>query len=72
MRLHHADGQTVHVAYCTNVHPGEDLETIIGQLDRFALPVRRHLGADVLGLGLWLSSPVARELAGDPRQADRL
>ncbi|GAA3693700.1 metabolite traffic protein EboE [Terrabacter ginsenosidimutans] len=72
MRLLHADGQTVHVAYCTNVHPGEDLDTIIGQLDRFALPVRRHLGADLLGLGLWLSAPVARELAGDPRQTDRL
>ncbi|GAB3874262.1 metabolite traffic protein EboE [Terrabacter terrigena] len=72
MRLLHADGQTVHVAYCTNVHPGEDLDTIIGQLDRFALPVRRHLGSHVLGLGLWLSSPVARELAGDPRQVDRL
>ena len=72
MRLLHADGQTVHVAYCTNVHPGEDLDTIIGQLDRFALPVRRHLGSDVLGLGLWLSAPVARGLAGDPRQTDRL
>lgn len=72
MRLLHADGQTVHVAYCTNVHPGEDLDTIIGQLDRFALPVRHHLGADLLGLGLWLSAPVARGLADDPRQADRL
>ena len=72
MRLVHADGQTVHVAYCTNVHPGEDLDTVIGQLDRFAVPVRRHLEADVLGLGLWLSAPVARELAGDPRQVDRL
>ena len=72
MRLLHPDGQAVHVAYCTNVHPGEDLDTIIGQLDRFALPVRHHLGADLLGLGLWLSAPVARELAGDPRQVDRL
>lgn len=72
MRLLHADGQTVHVAYCTNVHPGEDLDTIIGQLDRFALPVRHHLGSDLLGLGLWLSAPVARELAEDPRCTDRL
>ena len=72
MRLRHADGQTVHVAYCTNVHPGEDVETIVGQLDRFALPVRQQLGADVLGLGLWLSAPVARTLAGDPAAIDRL
>ncbi|HET7801053.1 MAG TPA: metabolite traffic protein EboE, partial [Humibacillus xanthopallidus] len=72
MRLRHSDGQTVHVAYCTNVHPGEDVDTIIGQLDRFALPVRRHLGADVLGLGLWLSAPVARTLAEDPTATERL
>jgi len=72
VRLRHADGQTVHVAYCTNVHPGEDVETIVGQLDRFALPVRRHLGSDVLGLGLWLSAPVAHTLAEDPAATDRL
>jgi sugar phosphate isomerase/epimerase len=72
VRLHLSDGQTVHVAYCTNVHPGEDVDTIVGQLDRFALPVRRHLGADVLGLGLWLSAPVARTLAGDPSATDHL
>jgi hypothetical protein len=72
VRLRHSDGQTIHVAYCTNVHPGEDVDTIVGQLDRFALPVRQHVGADVLGLGLWLSAPVARELADDPRRTDRL
>jgi sugar phosphate isomerase/epimerase len=72
MRLRHSDGQLVHVAYCTNVHGGEDLDTIIGQLDRFALPIRQHLGAGVLGVGLWLSAPVARELARDPRLTHRL
>jgi sugar phosphate isomerase/epimerase len=72
VRLQHSDGQTVHVAYCTNVHPGEDLDTIIGQLDRFAFPVRRHLGTEVLGLGLWLSAPVARSLAEDRSATDRL
>jgi sugar phosphate isomerase/epimerase len=72
VRLQHSDGQTVHVAYCTNVHPGEDLDTIIGQLDRFAFPVRRHLGTEVLGLGLWLSAPVARSLAQDRSATDRL
>lgn len=72
MRLLHAGGQVVHAAYCTNVHGGEDLETIVGQLDRYALPVREHLGSDLLGLGLWLSAPVARELADDPGLVDRL
>ena len=65
MRLHHDDGTTVHLGYCTNVHPAEDLPGIIGQLDRYAGPVRERLGADRLGLGLWLAHDVARELAAD-------
>jgi len=52
-------------AYCTNVHPAEDLAGIIAQLDRYAVPVREELEADTLALGLWLSAPVARALASD-------
>jgi hypothetical protein len=55
----------VHLAYCTNVHPAEDLPGIVAQLDRFAVPVREELNVDVLGLGLWLAAPVAAELAAD-------
>ena len=66
MRLHHPDGSAVHLAYGTNVHPAEDLPGILGQLDRFAVPVRAQLDTDVLGLGLWLAAPVATELAADP------
>lgn len=62
----------MHLAYCTNVHPAEDLDGIIGQLDTYATAVRRHLDADVLGLGLWLAAPVAAELAGDPARRRRL
>lgn len=62
----------MHLAYCTNVHPAEDLESIIGQLDTYATEVRRHLDADRLGLGLWLAAPVAAELAGDPARRARL
>jgi sugar phosphate isomerase/epimerase len=62
----------MHLAYCTNVHPAEDLDGIIGQLDTYAVAVRRHLDADVLGLGLWLAAPVAAELAGDPARRRRL
>lgn len=67
MRLTHADGTTVHLAYCTNVHAGDDLRDVLAHLDRFCLPVRRHLGADLLGIGLWLAAPAAHELARDPR-----
>jgi sugar phosphate isomerase/epimerase len=65
MRLLHRDGTTVHLGYCTNVHPAEDLAGIVGQLDRYAVPVRERLGTDRLGLGLWLAHDVARELAAD-------
>lgn len=53
------------ISYCTNVHPAEDVDGIVTQLERYALPVRERLGADRLGVGLWLSAPVARGLAGD-------
>jgi sugar phosphate isomerase/epimerase len=57
----------MHLSYCTNVHPAEDLAGIVAQLDTYAVPVRRRLDADVLGLGLWLPAPVAAELAADVR-----
>ena len=56
----------MHLSYCTNVHPAEDLAGIIEQLDTYAGPIRQRLGADVLGLGLWLAAPVAAALADDP------
>jgi sugar phosphate isomerase/epimerase len=57
-----------HLSYCTNVHPAEDLPGIVEQFDTYATAIRRHLDADVLGLGLWLAAPVASELAADPEQ----
>ncbi|CCH20644.1 metabolite traffic protein EboE [Micromonospora lupini] len=72
MRLRHAGGDTVHLGYCTNVHPAEDLAGILGQLDTYAVPVRAALGSDLLGLGLWLAAPVAAELAADPALRLRL
>lgn len=52
------------IGYCTNVHPAEDLPGVLAQLDRYAEPVRRLVGVDVLGLGLWLPAGLAHELAG--------
>lgn len=72
MRLLHADGTTVHLAYCTNVHAGDTLGEVLAHLDRFVLPVRRHLGSDLLGVGLWLAAPAARELANDATATDGL
>jgi len=60
------------LSYCTNVHPAEDLRGVLAQLDRYALPVRRLLGTERLGLGLWLSADVARGLAEDATSRRRL
>lgn len=65
MRLRHPGGELVHVGYCTNVHPAEDLDGILDQLDTYALPVRERLEEPVLGIGLWLAHPVAAALAAD-------
>ncbi|MGV9775829.1 metabolite traffic protein EboE [Streptosporangium sp. NPDC003464] len=65
MRLRHPGGRLLHLSYCTNVHPAEDLAGIVGQLDEYALPIRERLGSEVLGLGLWLAAPVAEAIAVD-------
>lgn len=72
MRMRHPDGTIVHLGYCTNVHQAEDLAGLIEQLDRFARPVREHLGANSLSVGLWLAAGVARELAADTTQVQQL
>jgi sugar phosphate isomerase/epimerase len=55
----------IHLSYGTNVHPAQDLAGVLAQLDRYAEPVRRRLGAGRLGLGLWLAADVAHGLATD-------
>ena len=72
MRFLHPDGTVVHLAYCTNVHPAEDLDGVLRQIRTFGGGVRAALGTDRLGLGLWLPAPLARELAADPAKTDRL
>lgn len=66
MRLRHPDGSLLHVSYGTNVHPAQDVDGLVEQVRRFAGPVRRRLGADRLGLGLWLPAEATRHLAADP------
>ncbi|MFF4020822.1 metabolite traffic protein EboE [Streptomyces sp. NPDC001843] len=67
MRFRHPDGSVVHLAYCTNVHPAEDLDGVLAQLSTYCAPVRRSLGVDRLGIGLWLAADAARALDTDPR-----
>jgi len=62
----------MHLSYCTNVHPAEDLDGVIAQLREFAGPARQQAGFDTLGVGLWLPAQLAHELATDESARDRL
>lgn len=72
MRFRHPDGTLVHLAYCTNVHPAEDIDGVVDQLDRYAVPIRERLRTGRLGLGLWLARDVATTLTDDGRALERL
>ncbi|MYZ40543.1 MULTISPECIES: metabolite traffic protein EboE [unclassified Streptomyces] len=66
MRFRHPDGSTIHLSYCTNVHPAENLEGVLAQLRDHCEPVRKRLGRDRLGIGLWLAKGAAQALINDP------
>ncbi|CAM5464907.1 Metabolite traffic protein EboE OS=Streptomyces tendae OX=1932 GN=eboE PE=4 SV=1 [Streptomyces tendae] len=66
MRFRHPDGSTVHLAYCTNVHPAETLDGVLAQLRDHCEPVRKRLGRDRLGIGLWLARDASHALVTDP------
>ena len=72
MRFRHPDGTLIHLAYCTNVHPAEDVAGLLDQIKRYAGPVRARLGVARLGLGLWLPAAAAGRLATDDRALGRL
>ncbi len=57
MRLRHPDGSLLHLAYCSNVHPADDLDGVAAQLERYAARVRARLDVPVLGVGLWVAAP---------------
>jgi sugar phosphate isomerase/epimerase len=72
VRLRHRDGTLVHLSYGTNVLPAQDVDGIIAQVTGFGGGVRAALGADTVGLGLWLPADAARSLAGSPAEVERL
>ncbi len=56
-----------HLAYCTNVHPGEDWAATFDALNRYTLRVKERVQpAGQYAIGLRLSDKAARELA-DPK-----
>jgi sugar phosphate isomerase/epimerase len=65
-------GETLHLTYCTNVHPAPDLAGVHRVVREYAEPVRRRLGVDRLGLGLWLNRAVVDALVAAPSEVERL
>lgn len=52
----------MHLSYCTNVHPAEDLAGVVRQLDVYAGPARVAAGLDLVGVGLWIPRDLAAQL----------
>lgn len=62
-----------HVAYCTNVHPGESLAEIEATLRRDVAAVKALVSPDApFGTGLRLGHEAATTLSGDPARLARL
>ncbi|WP_028655895.1 metabolite traffic protein EboE [Nocardioides sp. J54] len=72
MRYQHPDGSLVHLAYGTNVLPAQDIDGIAAQATTFGEQLRRRLGVDRVGLGMWLPAVAAHRLAADPAELQRL
>jgi sugar phosphate isomerase/epimerase len=52
----------MHLSYCTNVHPAEDLAGVVRQLDVYAGPARVAAGLARVGVGLWIPRDLAARL----------
>jgi sugar phosphate isomerase/epimerase len=71
MRLRHPTGRIVHLAYEISPRPARRVASLIGQLDTCAA-VRTMIGADSLGVSLWLPPALAAALATGARIRTRL
>lgn len=56
-------GPSLHLTYCTNIHPGSDWQTTFGALSEYLPGVRQAVAPEKpFGLGLRLSDKASREL----------
>ena len=53
------------LTYCTNVHPGENLQQVYGVISGPLARVRQNRGLTAMGGGLWLSNATALDLSSD-------
>ncbi len=59
------------LSYCTNLHPGRTVAEVVSGLSQHAAEARQRLDFPIAA-GLWLSSPVVKELLADPSALELL
>jgi hypothetical protein len=64
-------GPNLHLAYCTNIHRGEDWPETLASLEKYTLAVRERVSPDrPYAIGLRLSDLASRQLS-EPRALDQ-
>ncbi|MCY1141873.1 TIM barrel protein [Actinoplanes sp. Pm04-4] len=71
MRLRHPSGRIVHLSCEITPATASNLPAVVAQLDTYGA-VRARLGADALGVSLWLPPALAAALAVESRARTRL
>ncbi|WP_143870497.1 metabolite traffic protein EboE [Catenovulum sediminis] len=56
--------QAHELAYCSNVHPGDELPAVMDNLVSFFQPVRQQRQLEQMASGLWLSANTVKKLSG--------
>src|SRR5678815_2264320 len=68
MLFEHPDhtGKRVRLAYCLNLHPAEDVESLLEGMRTITLPLREQLASEseLFGVGLYLPAALASLMAG--------
>ena len=59
------------LSYCSNVHPGRNVDEVIDGLNQYTAAVRRSVNLPIAA-GLWLPKSVVTELLESEAQRDRL
>lgn len=62
---------TLPLAYCANVHPGEDFSQAFDGLKQHCADVRQRI-ARTLGVGIWMTRTAIQEAVADPMNVQKL
>ncbi|MCA8995506.1 MAG: metabolite traffic protein EboE [Planctomycetaceae bacterium] len=62
---------TLPLSYCTNVHPGKNIDQVVQGLREYTIPARRQIG-ERIAAGLWLPASALAELRQHPDQKTQL